>query len=121
MEQESREKLLCLLLFSTTIVIRIRKIVWKHRLNWPFYAFMLRTNLCYNSFFSTVHQNVNKPKSRADRTVYGPIFSPFYVIIIHFLRKYNRIKLCYNRLLFVRETQISTVSNVEQRAKLHRS
>ena len=35
--------------------------------------------------------------------------------------KYNRIKLCYNRLLFVKETQISTVSNIEQRAKLHRS
>ena len=32
-----------------------------------------------------------------------------------------RIKLCFNRLQFVKETQISTVSNIELRAKLHRS
>ena len=31
-----------------------------------------------------VHQNVNKPKSRAARTIYGLIFSPFYKIIVNF-------------------------------------
>ena len=30
------------------------------------------------------HQNVNKPKRRAARTVYGVIFLPFYKIIISF-------------------------------------
>ena len=71
-------------LFSLSIAIRNGKIVWKHGPNRPFYAFMLRTKLYQNPFFSTVHQNVNKPKSRAVRTVYGPIFLPFYVIIIRF-------------------------------------
>ena len=45
---------------------------------------MLRTKLYQNPFFFTVHQNVNKPKSRAVRTVYGPIFLPFYKIIVSF-------------------------------------
>ena len=35
--------------------------------------------------------------------------------------KYNRIKLSYNQLHFVKEAQISTVSNTEWRAKLQRS
>ena len=35
--------------------------------------------------------------------------------------KYNKIKLCYNRLQFVKEAQISAVLNIERRAKLHRS
>ena len=52
--------------------------------NWPFYAFMLRTKLYQNPFFFTGHQNVNKPKSRAARTVYGLIFLPFYKIIVSF-------------------------------------
>ena len=43
----------------------------------PFYALMLRTKLYYNPFFFTGDQNVNKSKSRAARTVYGPIFLPF--------------------------------------------
>ena len=30
-------------------------------------------------------QNVNKPKDRAAKTVYGTIFLPFYLIIIFFL------------------------------------
>ena len=110
-----------------TIVIRNGKIVWKHGPNRPFYGFMLRTKLYQNPLFSALHQNVRKPKSRAVRTVYGPIFSPFYVIIISvfffFLPKckYNRVKLCYNRLKFAKETQIGTVSNIEWRARLHRS
>ena len=47
----------------------------------------------------------------------------YYTFFFLFLPKckYNRIKLCYNRLQFVKETQISTVSNIERRAKLHRS
>ena len=49
---------------------------------WPFYALMLRTKLYQNPFFFTGHQNVNKPKSRAARTVYGLIFSCFYKIIV---------------------------------------
>ena len=43
---------------------------------------MSRTNLY--PFFFTGHQNVNKPKSRAARTVYGLIFLPFYKIIVSF-------------------------------------
>ena len=42
--------------------------------NGPFHALMLRTKLCYNPFFFTGHQNVNKPKSRGVRTGYGLIF-----------------------------------------------
>ena len=34
--------------------------------------------------FFTGHQNVNKPKTRAGRTFYGPIFLPFYKIIVSF-------------------------------------
>ena len=113
--------------FTWSIVIRNEKVVWKHGPNRPFYVFILRTKLYQNPFFSIVHQNVNKPKIRAARTVNGPIFSPFYVIIIRFFffflpkSKYNRIKLCYNRLQFVKKTQRSTVSNIDRRAKLHRS
>ena len=54
---------------------------WKHGLNWLFYSLKLRTKLFENSFFIR-HQNVNKPKSRAARTVYVPIFLPFYKIIV---------------------------------------
>ena len=61
-----------------------KQIVWKHGPNWPFYALMLRTKLYQNPFFFTGHQNVNKPKSRAARTVYGLIFLPFYKIIVSF-------------------------------------
>ena len=75
---------LCKNFLRQTIVIRNVKIVWKHGLNQPFYAFILQTKLYYNPFFSTMHQNVKKPKSRAARAVYGPTFSPFYVIIIPF-------------------------------------
>ena len=67
-----------------TIVTRNGKIVWKHRPNWLFYAVMLRTKLYQSPFFFTGHQNVNKPKSRAARTVYGPIFFTFYKIIVSF-------------------------------------
>ena len=52
--------------------------------NWPFHTFMLRTKLYQNPFFFTGYQNVNKPKSRAARTVYGLIFLPFYKIIVSF-------------------------------------
>ena len=45
---------------------------------------MLRTKLYQNPFFFTGYQNVNKPKSRAARTVYGLIFLPFYEIIVSF-------------------------------------
>ena len=61
-----------------------KQIVWKHGPNWSFYAFMLRTKLYLNPFFFTGHQNANKPKSRAARTVYGLILLPFYKIIFSF-------------------------------------
>ena len=67
-----------------SIVTRNRKIVWKHGPNWPFYALILRTKLYKNPFFFTRHQNVNKPKSRAARPVYGLIFLLFYKIIVSF-------------------------------------
>ena len=52
-------------------------------------------------------RNVNKPKSMAARTVYGSIFLPFYVNTVCFFLsrwKQNRIKLCYNMLQFLEET-----------------
>ena len=73
-----------------------KRIVWKHGPNWPFYALMLRTKLYENPFFFTgdqnVHQNVNKPKSRAVRTVYQPIFLPFYKIIVRFCEDANKAR-----------------------------
>ena len=97
------------------IVTRNGLIVWKCGPNWPFSAFMLRTKLYWNSLFFTEHQNVNKPTSRAARTVYEPIFLPFYKIIVSssfFFKSrclQNKIKLCYSMLQFVRETQTNTV------------
>ena len=67
-----------------SIVIRNGKIVWRHRPKWPFYALMVRNNLYQNPFFPTVHQNVNKSKSRAARAVYGPKFLTFHKIIVGF-------------------------------------
>ena len=61
-----------------------KQIVWKNGPNWPLCALMLRTKLYQNPFFFTGHQNVNKPKSRAARTVYGLIFLLFYKIIVSF-------------------------------------
>ena len=68
---------------TESIVTKNGKIVWKHGPNWPFYALMLRIKLYKNPFFFTGHQNVNKPKSRAE-TVYGLIFLPFDKIIVSF-------------------------------------
>ena len=59
-----------------------KRIVCKHGPNRSFYALMLRTKLCWNPFFFTGDQNVNKPKIRAARTVYEPIFLAFYKIIV---------------------------------------
>ena len=59
-------------------------IVWKHAPNWPFCTLMLRTKLYQNPFFFTGDQIVTKSKSRAVRIVYGPIFLPFYKIIVSF-------------------------------------
>ena len=72
-----------------------------------------------------MHQHISKLKNRTAKTAYVPIFLPFCVIIISFVFflskcNYNRIKLCYNRLQFLKVTQISTVSNTEQRAKLYK-
>ena len=91
-----------------------KQIVWEHGSNWPFYVLMLRTKLYQNSFFFTEHQNVNKPKSRAARTVYGLIFLPFLRLFSAFFFfmsrcKQNKIKLCYKRLQSVKETQTNTV------------
>ena len=58
--------------------------VWKHGSNWPFCALMWRIKLYWNPFVFTGHQNLNKPKSRPARTVYGVIFFPSYQIIISF-------------------------------------
>ena len=62
--------------FALTIVTRNGNRVWEHGPIQPFYAFMLRTKLDQNPFFFTGHKNVNKPRSGASRTVYGPIFLP---------------------------------------------
>ena len=50
------------------------------------------------------------------------VLCDYYQFFFFFLSKckYNWIKLCYNRLQFVKETQISTVSSTERRAKLRR-
>ena len=60
--------------FIFTIVVRFGKIVWKHGPNRPFYAFMLRSELYQNLFFSDVHQNVNKPKSKVVGLFMGLLF-----------------------------------------------
>ena len=84
------------------IVTRNEKIVWKLGPNRLFYPRMFRTKLHLNIFFFTGHQNVNKPKSRTARTVYGLIFLPFYEIIVSFFFffmsrcKQNKVKLLYN-------------------------
>ena len=41
------------------------------------------THLCWEPSF-TGHQYVNKPKSRGANTVHGPMFLPFYKIIVSF-------------------------------------
>ena len=75
-----------------------------------------------HSFF-TVHENVNKPKSRAGRR---RLFAdPYFYHLMWLLSvfsffflpkcKYNRINLSYHRLQFVKETQINTVSNIERK------
>ena len=62
----------------------------------------------------------------SDDCLWTHIFTFFmwllYVFFFFFLPKckYDRIRLCYNRLQFVKETRISTVSTIEWRAKLHR-
>ena len=61
----------CLVYIDSSIVKRNGKIV-------------LRTKLYQNLFFFTEHQNVNKPKSRTARTVYGLTFLSFYKIIVCF-------------------------------------
>ena len=64
-----------------------------------------------NPFFFTGQQNVNKPKSRAARTVYGLIFLPFYNIIVSFFLCQDGNKTrsnCTNRLQIVKETQTNT-------------
>ena len=60
-----------------------------------------KTKLYKNPFFFIVYQNVEKPWSRAAKTVYETIFLPFYVVIISFflftikMQIYcNRIKVC---------------------------
>ena len=68
-----------------------KRIVWKYRPNWPFDALMLRTKLYQNPFFSTGYQNLNKPKSRAVRTVYGLIFLRFYKISVSFFLFYVKM------------------------------
>ena len=65
-----------------------KQIVWKHEPSWPFYALILRTKLYQNPFFFTGDQNAKKPKSRAARIVYGPIFLPFCKIIVSFFSSF---------------------------------
>ena len=47
----------------------------------------------------------------------------YYLFFFLFVAKckYNRIKVCYSRLQFIKETQISTISNIERRAKYYRA
>ena len=69
---------------TVNIVTRNGKIIWKHGPNCPFNALTSRTKFFYKPFFLAIHQNVNKPKSRAARADYGSIFLHFYVVIIIF-------------------------------------
>ena len=73
-----------------SLVTRNGKIVWKHGLNWSFNALQNQAILELIVLYCD------------------------YCLFFFFFRtkyKYSRIKLCYNRLKFVKETQISTVSN----------
>ena len=62
------------------IVRRNGKIVWKHVPNGSFCMLMLRTKLYLKSFFSTVHQNINKQNSHTVEIVNSHL--PCYVISI---------------------------------------
>ena len=62
------------------IVRRNGKIVWKHVPNGSFCMLMLRTKLYLKSFFSTVHQNINKQNSHTVEIVNSHL--PCYVINI---------------------------------------
>ena len=102
-----------------------KQIVRKHRPNWLFYAFMLRTKLYQNPFFFIGHQNVNKPKSRAKRTVYRLIFLTFYKIIFSFFLFYvkckqNNIKLCYNGLSKKHKLTLYKIENRESNYADHK-
>ena len=105
-----------------------KRIVWKHGPNRPFYALMLRTKLYQNPFFFTGDQNVNKPKSRTARSVYEPIFLPFYKIIVSFFffflsrYKQSEIELWYNRLQLSKKHKLTLYKTLNgEPAKLRRS
>ena len=112
---------------------------WKHRPNWPLWLIMKKrgwklyhspnprgvqkcnsagrsTHLCWEPSYTRTHislpgiKNVNKPKTRAARTVYGLIFLPFNKIVVSFFsflsQDANKTRSnCAIRLQSVKETQ----------------
>ena len=64
--------------------LKKRKDRLEKRVELAFYALLLKNKLYLNTFFLTVHQNVNNLNSTATRTVCGTIFLYFYIIIANF-------------------------------------
>ena len=78
---------------------------WHPDRSWSLHAASIVTR----NFF-TEHQNVNKPKSKAVRTV-SYLFTRLLSVFFFFMSrcKQKKITLFYNRLQFVKETQTDTV------------
>ena len=85
-------------LINVTIVTRNGKIVLKHDPNRLFYA-LLRIKLYQNPFFSTVHQNTNKRKGRAVKTVCEiPFYLPMW-LASGFILSSIKIQRCHDQFL----------------------
>ena len=84
---------------------------------------MLRTNIYYHPFCSTVHQNVKKPMSTAVKTICGNHFDLCMGLISGFFFPLSRcehasIKLQNRVAIRQKKTHISTISTTEWRAKI---
>ena len=109
--------------FCFIIITRNRKLVWKNGPNWPFYSLMLRIKVFLETILLYLASKCKQTKGQTDqksgqqRLFMDPYFYFFMWLLSVFFFfilsrwKQNWIKLCYNRLQFVNETQISTASN----------
>ena len=92
-----------------SIVTVIRKTVWKHRPNWPF--------LCWETNYTIqlivlYHISKCRQTKEMNQLILFTFLSDYQVFFFSLSRfKHTRVKLCHNRLQFVKETQIMTISN----------
>ena len=116
--------------FTRNIVTVNGRLVWKHGPNWPLDLLMLKTTLYQSPFFFTVHQNVNKPKSRVVKTLHVSqffLFCVYYQVSFSFLCQDANIsgstcvikgcKFAHRNT----NTQINAISNTGWRTRLRRS